>query len=62
DGASVGELRILLTPGPHQVTVQLLTQPKRETAGKSWSALIKARSRHLTVLTLEANRGFEFAP
>lgn len=62
DGASVGELRILLTPGPHQVTVQLLTQPKRETAGKIWSALINARSRRLTVLTLEANRGFEFAP
>ncbi len=62
DGASVGELRVPLTPGPHEVTVRLLTQPKLQTSEKRWSALIEAQPRHLTVLTLEANRGFEFAP
>lgn len=34
DGASVGEMRVPLTPGPHEVTVRLLTQPKLQTSEK----------------------------
>jgi ferredoxin/coenzyme F420-reducing hydrogenase delta subunit len=62
DGASVGEWRELLSPGSHQITVRVTTQKEPRAAPQIWSARINAQPGRLSVLSLEANRGFEFAP
>jgi ferredoxin len=62
DGASVGELRVPLAPGRHQITVSLTTSPDANVAGEVWSAPIVAEPRRLTVLTYEAGHGFQLEP
>jgi hypothetical protein len=39
-----------------------MTQKEVHAAPKIWSAQINAQPGRLSVLSLEANRGFEFAP
>ncbi|MBI2516240.1 MAG: cytochrome b N-terminal domain-containing protein [Opitutae bacterium] len=62
DGASVGELRVLLTPGRHRIAVRVATLRDPAAARQTWSAEIDAQSGRLAVLSLDGNRGFEFAP
>jgi ferredoxin len=62
DGASVGELRVLLTPGAHRVTVSVATRHDPDAPRQTWSAVVKAIPGRLTVLTLEANKGFQLEP
>jgi len=62
DGFSVGEVRAVLTPGRHQVAVSVATHPAPNAPRQTWSAEINARPGRLTVLTLEANRGFQLEP
>ena len=62
DGFSVGELRVPLTPGRHRVTVSVTTLMDPKAARQEWTAEIDARPGRLTVLTLEANRGFQLEP
>jgi hypothetical protein len=54
DGASVGEVRVVLTPGAHQVAVSLLTGA----ATQQWQAEVEAQARRLTVLSYEPGHGF----
>ena len=54
DGASVGELRMPLTPGAHQVAVSLVTGA----ATQQWQAEVLAQERRLTVLSYEPGHGF----
>jgi ferredoxin/coenzyme F420-reducing hydrogenase delta subunit len=62
DGASVGELRVPLTPGPHRITVSVATQRDPGAARRTWTAEVNAQPDRLAVLSLDGNRGFEFAP
>ena len=62
DGASVGELRVLLTPGPHRVSVHVATHADPTAPRQTWTAEVHARPGRLSVLTLDSNRGFEFVP
>ncbi|MEI6106591.1 MAG: cytochrome b N-terminal domain-containing protein [Opitutae bacterium] len=62
DGASVGELRRPLTPGPHRITVSIATQIDPKAPRRTWTAEVMAQPRRLSVLSLDANRGFEFTP
>lgn len=62
DGSSVGELRVPLTPGPHQVKVSVATSADSATAPRAWSATVQAQSRRLTVLSYEAGPGFQLEP
>ncbi|RFC50205.1 MAG: Cytochrome b subunit of the bc complex/Heterodisulfide reductase [Verrucomicrobia bacterium] len=62
DGFSVGEVRAVLTPGLHQVSVSVATHAGPNAPRQTWSAGINARPGRLTVLTLEANRGFQLEP
>lgn len=62
DGISVGELRVPLAPGRHQVTVRLASSPDPAAAPQTWSAEIEAQPRRLTVLSYETGRGFQLEP
>lgn len=62
DGASVGELRVPLTPGGHRIEVSVATQRDPRAPRQSWSAEVTAVPGRLSVLSLEANRGYEFTP
>lgn len=62
DGASVGELRVLLTPGAHRLIVHVATHADPNAPRQTWTAEVTARPGRLSVLTLDASRGFEFAP
>jgi ferredoxin len=62
DGFSVGELRMPLTPGAHRVAVSVATHLDPAAPRQNWTAEVKAVPGHLIVLTLEANRGFQFEP
>ena len=58
DGASVGELRVPLTPGAHRLAVSLVTGA----ATQQWQAEIVAQARRLTVLSYEPGHGFRLEP
>lgn len=62
DGSSVGELRVPLTSGPHQVKVSVATSPDSAVAPRTWAAEVQARPRRLTVLSYEAGPGFQLEP
>lgn len=62
DGFSVGELRVPLTPGRHRIAVSVATNPDPRAPRQEWSAEIDAQPGRLTVLTLEANGGFQLEP
>jgi ferredoxin len=54
DGASVGELRVALTPGAHRVAVSLVTGE----SSQQWQAEVVPQARQLTVLSYEPGHGF----
>lgn len=62
DGFSVGELRTPLTPGRHVVAVSVATHPDPAAARREWQAEVEAQPGRLTVLTLEADGGFQLEP
>ncbi|MBI2814020.1 MAG: cytochrome b N-terminal domain-containing protein [Opitutae bacterium] len=62
DGASVGEMRVPLTPGAHQVSVSVATRREAGAPARTWSAEVRALPGRLTVLTLEAGGGFQLEP
>jgi ferredoxin len=62
DGTSVGEWRVPLTPGLHQVTLSLVTSPDSAALPQTWSAEVQAQPRRLTVLSYEAGHGFQLEP
>ena len=62
DGASVGDLRVPLTPGSHRITVNVATHPDPTAPRRSWTAEVNARPRRLSVLSLDGHGGFEYAP
>jgi ferredoxin len=62
DGASVGELRLPLTPGAHRIAVSLATRPGAEAPRQTWSGEIIAQEGRLAVLTFEAGVGFRREP
>ena len=62
DGFSVGDLRVPLTPGRHQVSVSVATHPAVQAARQEWATAVNARPGRATVLTLEAGGGFQFEP
>ncbi len=62
DGFSVGELRVPLTPGAHRVAVTVATHIDPSAPRQTWTADVTAIHGHLTVLTLDANRGFQLEP
>ena len=62
DGFSVGELRVPLTPGIHRITVSVTTHTDPAASRQHWTTDVEAVPGRLTVLTLEANRGFQLEP
>lgn len=62
DGASVGEMRVLLTPGVHEVAVSVATRREASAPRQTWKAQVRAVPGRLTVLTLEAGGGFQLEP
>jgi hypothetical protein len=62
DGASVGELRVPLAPGPHRIAVSVATGPDAAGARPTWSGQVEARSGRIAVLSYEPGHGFEFEP
>ncbi|MBS0663829.1 MAG: cytochrome b N-terminal domain-containing protein [Verrucomicrobia bacterium] len=60
DGFSVGELRVPLSPGRHAVSVSVATSPDPTVPRREWQAEVEARPGRLSVLSLEANGGFQF--
>lgn len=62
DGASVGELLVPLTPGPHAVTVQVLTTSEPAAEPKEWRAEFTAGTGRRHVLSYEAQTGFVWEP
>jgi hypothetical protein len=62
DGESVGEWRVVLSPGQHRITVSIATRSDPQKPRQTWSAEVLAQPGRLSVLSLNANQGFEFAP
>ncbi len=62
DGTSVGEMRVPLAPGAHQIKVSVVTSTDPAVAPHAWSAEIHALPRRLTVLSYEAAHGFQLEP
>jgi ferredoxin len=58
DGASIGELRRPLPPGPHRLSVRLATQPGPEAPAEAWSAEVVAERGRLIVVSFEPGVGF----
>lgn len=62
DGVSVGELRVPLAPGSHQVTVDVVTSVDPAARPRVWAGKIDAVPRRIQVLTYGAEYGFQLAP
>jgi hypothetical protein len=62
DGASVGEMRVRLTPGVHEVAVSVATRREASAPRQTWRAQVRAVPGRLTVLTLEAGGSFQWEP
>lgn len=62
DGVSVGELRVPLEPGAHQIAVEILTSVGPGAEPQRWTAEIETEERHIQVLSYEAVSGFQFKP
>lgn len=62
DGDSAGELRVPLSPGPHEVTVSVITSANPAAIPQRWTGRIEAEPRRLKVLAFEPGRGFEVEP
>jgi ferredoxin/coenzyme F420-reducing hydrogenase delta subunit len=62
DGVSVGELRVPLAAGTHEVAVSIATGGNPAAPPANWSAKIHVRPRRLTVLSYEPGQGFRLLP
>jgi ferredoxin/coenzyme F420-reducing hydrogenase delta subunit len=62
DGASAGELRLPLAPGPHQIAVGVATGPDADGPESKWTGQFEARPGRIAVLSYEPGHGFEFEP
>lgn len=62
DGASVGELRVSLTPGSHVVAVQVVVAPDPAPEAKEWRQEFVAVTGRHHVLSYEAQTGFVWEP
>lgn len=62
DGASVGEMRVLLAPGAHRVVISVTTRREAGAPTRTWDGEIRAIPGRLTVLTLEAGGAFQLEP
>jgi ferredoxin/coenzyme F420-reducing hydrogenase delta subunit len=62
DGVAVGELRVPLAAGTHEVAVSLATGGNPVVPSASWSAKIQVRPRRLTVLSYDPGQGFQLLP
>jgi hypothetical protein len=62
DGASVGELRVPLSPGSHRVAVAVATSADGAVAPLTWSSTVNAVRRRITVLSYDAGSGFKLEP
>jgi ferredoxin len=58
DGASLGEIRVPLPPGPHRLRVSLATRPGTEAPRTEWAGEIVAGRGRLVVLAFEPGTGF----
>lgn len=59
DGASVGELRLPLTPGTHRLTLSLTTSADPAAPHQTWSGEILATAGRLFVVSYEPGPGFK---
>jgi ferredoxin len=62
DGASVGELRLPLSPGIHRVSIAIATTPDPAVPPRTWSGEVEARQGRLAVLSYAPDHGFEWEP
>jgi ferredoxin/coenzyme F420-reducing hydrogenase delta subunit len=62
DGVAVGELRVPLAAGTHQVAVSLATSGNPTAPAATWSAEVQVRPRRLTVLSYDPGQGFQLLP
>ncbi len=62
DGVSVGELRVPLEPGMHEIAVEVLTSTKDDTTPLTWTANIEVEERRIQVLSYEMGSGFSYKP
>lgn len=62
DGASAGELRVTLAPGPHRIAVSVVTSPDAAGVPVTWSGQVEARPGRIAVLSYEPGHGFELEP
>lgn len=56
DGPAIDELRQSLTPGPHNITIEILRGPGTDPL--RWSGRIDAKDRRLHVITYQPTDGF----
>lgn len=62
DGASVGEWRLPLAPGPHRIAVSIARHEAADAPRQTWTGEITARERHVIVLAFDAIHGFVLEP
>ncbi len=62
DGASIGELRLPLTPGPHRLALGLATRPGKDAPRLTWSGDVIAERGRLVVFTFDTGAGFSREP
>lgn len=62
DGASIGVLRLPLSPGRHHVILQLTTRPGDDAPRQTWSAEVNAEPGRLVVLAFDSTSGFQLEP
>ncbi len=58
DGASIGEIRLPLAPGPHRIGLTLATRPGAEAPAQRWEQQITAECARLVVVSYEPGTGF----
>lgn len=62
DGASIGELRRPLAPGPHRIVARIATRAGADAPRTEWTADVTAEPGRLVVLTFEPGTGFRLEP
>lgn len=58
DGASIGEIRLPLAPGPHRIEIALATRPGADGPTQRWQQEIVAAPARLVVVSYEPGAGF----
>jgi ferredoxin len=62
DGASIGELRLPLAPGVHQLSLSVATSTDPAAPRRSWAGAITAERGRLVVFTYDGGNGFSREP